>query len=1496
MSIQNVLSNIEKRKKENKPSLLKRGQEFLAPPRGYTDVQLAETKPTLKEVGTGTAKAVGEIGLGLAAIGRYGLSKVPKFGERYKTEESKKQFEGYVKKTEPKTAGEAGVMRRFDIATLGSAGIVKNVGRETLERIAKETDPIKIATLVKDNIPQLANPDILKRITPGLTETRDVNQVQRMIDVAIKSQPKQNEGKLLSVHNLSEQKLRFADRVGGLANPSLAVIDPKLTGFESYGDISLIGDKNLIEGQKTHLADAYSPRFPSVHSTMSYKDYENLTKEIEPYYKEIGENVRRFQHDDMNMISNIENNPAVALKFLKENGIKPTKEGQYYYHSQIRNSGLENKYQTFLDNLYKKYNLKEQMFAGYTNTGKRRYKPVSVEEASKIMGKQKEEGFNYGLGSYRSKIAPIKRNAASIRKEAGRLVTKEQFELVKEAYDKELWDLKDKLQPYAKNIDSNSFIESDRQLDTIGAVLSGEKDAMYYFKNKYPDIPTKLINDVYAFRDKLKNMPTEYFETKFRRPVDIGEFKIAVVPDTITQEAKAILEKKGLRIIEYAKGKKQEVMQSLLKQQEAFGVGAGIQQDEQGNYTFNPTAAALGVAGIHGVKRLSKADQLIAEGKIRVVSRDGRDVYQVKKGDEWVNKRDEDSAVKHFEPKPKPVVAEVAPELNEKLMGLMVQKEMLDLMPEKKLAKYAAKTGEEKGTLREVTGEGGTFASKGDDIVNELGFEDSEAAREAYVKYQNRVADVAADIQNTKDAIKSAKQRAREQREIEKMQSDLVDAQVPAFAKTRAEVKSLEESASKLLDELVLPPTKMPLSLEEIVTQTPLKAKVNLLDYIRTPEKVLKKIGFWEEAKLLRKKYDDYVVELPKNIDKISKWVDKVPKDANERIFQYLDGKEVQLYGNEQKIAEEIREYLKEWAVRLKLPEDKRITNYITHLFDEELIAKEFDEDLAKIIAEKIPGEVYDPFLQKRLGAQGYIQDVWKALDAYTKRATRKVHIDEALQKIQDKAGSSLEFSNIEKSQFEYIKNYVDRVNMRPTRIDELLDTGIKQITGYKLGQRPINRISGLMRRVTYRGMLGANLGSALRNLSQGVNTYAVLGERDFALGYMKLFSEKARNEMVEQGLFNNTFIQDRSLSATKKAMEKADKALWFFFDAAEKINRGAAYMGAKTKGLRKGMSEEEAIDYAKSIVRKTQFNYDSVDTPVALSSDLVKTLAQFQTYTVKQTEFLAGLAADRNFGALARYVVGGLAFVYTIGQAFGMEEKELAPMFRFDGPPSLKFPIELAKAAFGTEDDYGNERDLEKKIRDVSKTLWGYVPGGMQLKKTIQGLEAVGEGGSYDVAGRKQFEVGGTPAKDLQAILFGKYASDESEQYFEKGSGDKELDKLKKIDNKAKAKERERVKEEVDNLRGASKEEVKARLLELAQEDEAFAEKVLDTLVEEKQGLSSTEKKLKNSTVQVRADYIKAQLDDLETNEEKKELLKEYAEKGILTESVLDKIIEAKE
>lgn len=551
--------------------------------------------------------------------------------------------------------------------------------------------------------------------------------------------------------------------------------------------------------------------------------------------------------------------------------------------------------------------------------------------------------------------------------------------------------------------------------------------------------------------------------------------------------------------------------------------------------------------------------------------------------------------------------------------------------------------------------------------------------------------------------------------------------------------------------------------LEDILSSggTDVKQKVNILDYLRTPDRVLNKIGLGKEAALIRKKYDDYLDELPKNIDKITEWSKQVPPESSKRIFKYLDGEDIVLADQEMKVAKEIKTWLSNWADRLHLPKDKRVSSYITHIFEKDFIEKEFDDDLAKIIQDKVPGSVYDPFLEKRMGALGYVEDAWRALDAYAKRATRKVHMDPALEQTKKAA------EHLEMSQYKYVKSYVDRVNMRPTEMDNLLDNTIKQVIGYRLGGRPTAAISRTLRQMVYRGTLGLNPGSALRNLTQGANTYSKLGEKYTTIGYFKAFTRLGDDELERVGVLRDSFIQDRALSATKKAVETFDKGLFFFFSAAERINRGAAYFGAKSKGLNDGMSEEEAINYAKNIVRDTQFTFGSVDTPVALQSDIAKTIAQLQSFTIKQGEFLGEMLGKKDLAGITRYTLASLVMVHTLGKLIGMKPEQIIPMFRFDLPPTMQAPVEIGKALLQDKDEYGNDLTAQDKLESVGKSFIPYIPAGVQIKKTLQGLDDVSKGYAESKAGRVKYPVEQSTSNAIRGGLFGASNLPEAQEYY---------------------------------------------------------------------------------------------------------------------------------
>ena len=86
---------------------------------------------------------------------------------------------------------------------------------------------------------------------------------------------------LVAVHNLSQEKLKQAIKLGGFAVPSIAITKTEY-GHENFGEISLIFGKQTISPtdrrNKVFDSDVYSRRFPSVVNKISEKNLNELLK------------------------------------------------------------------------------------------------------------------------------------------------------------------------------------------------------------------------------------------------------------------------------------------------------------------------------------------------------------------------------------------------------------------------------------------------------------------------------------------------------------------------------------------------------------------------------------------------------------------------------------------------------------------------------------------------------------------------------------------------------------------------------------------------------------------------------------------------------------------------------------------------------------------------------------------------------------------------------------------------------------------------------------------------------------------------------------------------------------------------------------------------------------------------------------------------------------------------------------------------------------------
>ena len=154
--------------------------------------------------------------------------------------------------------------------------------------------------------------------------------------------------KLSVLHNLTADNLMFADKLGGLAAPSLGVVREDM-GIEGYGEITLIGRSDLADPNavEIHDADSYTTTFPvAEYKSAPRGPAKKLVDEFRPWAEKFDD--RGLVHelwnnavnkpDPWRTISDLLRRNSAKAWFLSEQGIEaqPTMELVGARHSFAR--------------------------------------------------------------------------------------------------------------------------------------------------------------------------------------------------------------------------------------------------------------------------------------------------------------------------------------------------------------------------------------------------------------------------------------------------------------------------------------------------------------------------------------------------------------------------------------------------------------------------------------------------------------------------------------------------------------------------------------------------------------------------------------------------------------------------------------------------------------------------------------------------------------------------------------------------------------------------------------------------------------------------------------------------------------------------------------------------------------------------------------------------------------------------------------------------------
>ena len=401
------------------------------------------------------------------------------------------------------------------------------------------------------------------------------------------------ERNLVITHNLTAANLLHAVKMGGLPVPSLAVTT-KDNPVQGFGEITLIGDGALADprgaaGTRVYGADIYSPRYPRVSHQINDKALKSLRERVAGMREVVGRGsdqlVTGFEFES-DPRKHIESDIAVMGQFLRDNRVEPeivryengrvdSFRTENAMRQQMEKAALSDKYQEHVDALVGELVEGERIFQGYTNSGRRRYILHTLENVVKILKKELRggEGFNYGAGSLRAKFTPQFRTIEQIRKAKGRLVSKADFEKVSDEIDKELLNIASAISPDIR-IETAMWILED-------APKMGAKRSAAEAGYNISDETEARINE---FLEKLKNLPTQYFEAKILRAVQLSEFSGAVVPDGTDKKVLDALKAAGITDIRtYKKGDETARARAVAGFEDVMFSRAGREGEPAGN-------------------------------------------------------------------------------------------------------------------------------------------------------------------------------------------------------------------------------------------------------------------------------------------------------------------------------------------------------------------------------------------------------------------------------------------------------------------------------------------------------------------------------------------------------------------------------------------------------------------------------------------------------------------------------------------------------------------------------------------------------------------------------------------------------------------------------------------------------------------------------------------------------------------------------------------------
>ena len=373
-------------------------------------------------------------------------------------------------------------------------------------------------------------------------------------------------------------------------------------------------------------------------------------------------------------------------------------------------------------------------------------------------------------------------------------------------------------------------------------------------------------------------------------------------------------------------------------------------------------------------------------------------------------------------------------------------------------------------------------------------------------------------------------------------------------------------------------------------------------------------------------------------------------------------------------------------------------------------------------------------YAKQRKGFKGFEQNVYLATMKYFNQTARYAAMDSFKRdsiSMYNRIFGAFDDENVTKrsAMAKWTKQYISDMNGTPTWIEKMINNTLHNfgLGEERAGGRPA---LWLQQKIFTYPMTILKLGvfnpsSALLNLTQLFNLYGAMGEKVLSpQAYQRLLhkgfadtframnnkdSELGRLLWKDLGLdyqigmdvasgYSNAEVNNLA-SLRGFASRLAGKSM-YLFRQSDAFARGVTLLTAYNKALDEGKSKAEAIEYAKQINDKVNFDYSVADEPTIFRAlgPISKVFLQFKKYPVKQLELFQDFYLDGRELGLNRK------------QSFLRMVKYMAPYMAMSGMMGIPF-ISLAGgllsyfAGIATGDD---DWDWEKKAKQFMITEFG--------------------------------------------------------------------------------------------------------------------------------------------------------------------------------------------